>query len=218
MYLIEPSTVYLAAQILVTSESFGACLIWQMWTLFILIVMNSFIDTLGTLLNGQTLYFTVIIMQALRFFILSFILSRISFHVVVLVYCQSYMFLFGAFILSELCMYPPVYFLSLQKRRFLVLSVAVSSAPWPWNTWYLMTLNGHITFRFRTSGKNVADDSTFWWYEDNAGYSRKFPEERCHPRMALFYPIILVSFQVIEVVGACNSLGGVTLCVWHWVR
>ena len=33
-----------------------------------------------------------------------FMLSRISFHVVVLVYCQTYMFLFGAFILS-VCIY-----------------------------------------------------------------------------------------------------------------
>jgi len=36
--------------------------------------------------------------------ILYYILSRISFHVVVVVYCQAYVFLFGAFILS-VCIY-----------------------------------------------------------------------------------------------------------------
>jgi len=104
MHLIAHSTVYLAAQITVISESFGACLIWLVWTLFVSIVMNSFVDTSATLMNGRTLYFTVIIMYDLFYFI--FILSRISFHVVVLVCCQMYMFLFRCFYI--ICMYVSV--------------------------------------------------------------------------------------------------------------
>ena len=46
-------------------------------------------------MNGRTLYFTLTIMY--DFLILFFMLRRISFHVSVLVYCQSYMFSFRCF-------------------------------------------------------------------------------------------------------------------------
>jgi len=47
-------------------------------------------------------------------FFLFLMLSRISFHVVVLVYCQTYMFLFAAFILSVRGVFNK-YYLSISK-------------------------------------------------------------------------------------------------------